>query len=460
MNRVLRRPMFKMGGSTGTGITSGLDKPRQNYQEAGSVGNNPLTQYPTDFFPPLGTREIKQDTPSITMDDDKLTAGQELLKAFKDRNTKPDLSQFLINFGLNLASATPRGNIFATAAEAAKKPAGTLFDQKAAEKAFDKELTLAATKMDINERLKKEAEERAFKRNVALKALDLKKDDKAEDQYVVVPADEAKAELGTAYNPKALYQRNLKTNKLEVKLTGPKEVIKETTDEYLKTGSKAQAEADVKKVQDAETAFLNANKFTQTLDTLRILANTPDDTLETGAFAELRTSLAKIGQEFGLDINVQNVPLAELLRTVGGKVAIDSLQGFKGAISNKELEFVQDINPGLSMSKDGIKLQLLMLDRANDISKRYYTEVVEPFIRKNGFDLRPDKTLDGKTFNQLTMMFHDNNPYVTDDIRNQLVAATVNIDEKYKKNIVTDNGVNYIKIGEKFYQLPNQTDTE
>ena len=457
MNRVLRRPMFKMGGSAGTGITTGLDKPRQQYNTGTP---NPLTQYPTDFFPPLGTREIKQDTPSITMDDDKLTAGQELLKAFKDRNTRPDLSQFLINFGLNLASATPRGNIFATAAEAAKKPAGTLFEQKAADKAFDKELTLAATKMDINERLKKEAEERAFKRDLALKALDLKKDDKAEDQYVVVPADEAKAELGTAYNPKALYQRNLRTNKLEVKLTGPKEVIKETTDEYLKTGSKAEAEKDVKTIQDAETAYLNANKFTQTLDTLRILANTPEETLETGAFGELRTSLAKIGQEFGLDINVQNVPLAELLRTVGGKVAIDSLQGFKGAISNKELQFVQDINPGLSMSKEGIKLQLLMLDRANDLSKRYYTEVVEPFTRKHGFDLRPDKTLDGKTFNQLTMMFHENNPYVTDDIRNQLVAATVTIDEKYKKNIVTDNGINYIKIGDKFYPLPNQTGDE
>ena len=445
-----------MGGSTGTGITSGLDKPRQNYQDAGSV--NPLTQYPTDFFPPLGTREIKPNTPSLTMDDDKLTAGQELLKAFENRNTRPDLSQFLINFGLNLASATPRGNIFATAAEAAKKPADTLFQEKAAEKAFGRELDLAATKMDINERLKKEAEERAFKRDLTLKALDLKKDDKAEDQFVVVPADEAKDELGTAYNPKALYQRNLRTNKLEVKLTGPKEVIKETADKYEEEGSQAQAKADVKKIQEAETAFLNANKFTQTLDTLRILANTPDETLETGAFGEARTTVAKIGQEFGLDINVQNVPLAELLRTVGGKVAIDSLQGFKGAISNKELEFVQSINPGLSMSKEGIKLQLLMLDRANDISKRYYTEVVEPFVRKNGFDLRPDKTLDGKTFNQLTMMFHENNPYVTDDIRNQLVAATVTMDEKYKKNIVTENGVNYIKIGDKFYPLPDQTE--
>ena len=27
MNRVLKRPMFRIGGSAGTGITSGLDKP-------------------------------------------------------------------------------------------------------------------------------------------------------------------------------------------------------------------------------------------------------------------------------------------------------------------------------------------------------------------------------------------------------------------------------------------------
>ncbi len=463
MNRTLKRPMFKMGGSAGTGITSGLDKPRQQYNEAGSV--NPLSQYPTDFFPQLGTREIKQDTPSITIDDERLTPGQELLKAFKDRNTKPDLSQFLINFGLNLASATPRGNIFATAAEAAKKPAGTLFQEKAAEKSFGRELDLAATKMDINERIKKEAEERAFKRDLTLKAFDLKKSGKEKDQFRVISAEEAKKKLpeGT-YNPKVLYQENITTGEISTKTIGPKEIIKETADKYLETGSEAQAKSDVKKVQDAETAYLNANKFTATLDTLRILANTPEETLETGAFGEIRTSVAKIGEEFGLNINVQNIPLAELLRTVGGKVAIDSLQGFKGAISNKELEFVQSINPGLSMSKDGIKLQLLMLDRANDLSKRYYTDVVEPFVRQNGFDLRADKTLDGKTFNQLTMMFHENNPYVTDNIRNQLVAATVTVDEKYKKNIVTMDGVNYIKIGTgenvKYYPLPGQEGDE
>ena len=37
MNRTLKRPMFRIGGSAGTGITSGLDTPRKNYFDAGRV---------------------------------------------------------------------------------------------------------------------------------------------------------------------------------------------------------------------------------------------------------------------------------------------------------------------------------------------------------------------------------------------------------------------------------------
>ena len=49
MSRVLKRPMFKMGGSASAGITSGLDKPRQNYQDAGPV--NPFITIPNRLFP-------------------------------------------------------------------------------------------------------------------------------------------------------------------------------------------------------------------------------------------------------------------------------------------------------------------------------------------------------------------------------------------------------------------------
>jgi len=187
MNRTLKRPMFKMGGSAGTGITSGLDKPRQQY----STGTpNPLTQYPTDNFPTLGTREIKQDDSQLNLDllsllfptekkEDKFVPSKELYKAFEGRNTKPDISQFLINFGLNLASATPRGGILSTAAEAAKKPAQALFAEQAENRAFDRSLKLAGAKLDIAEKSKIAEEARTgkgFKTSKKVYDNDLKKE--------------------------------------------------------------------------------------------------------------------------------------------------------------------------------------------------------------------------------------------------------------------------------------------
>jgi hypothetical protein len=95
MNRILKRPMFRMGGSTGTGITSGLDRP--GYKDAGTV-------------------QAALDTTQKS-----LTA----LDQFREKQSgfmPGALPGFLTQFGLNLLSETPRGNIFATAATAAKEP--------------------------------------------------------------------------------------------------------------------------------------------------------------------------------------------------------------------------------------------------------------------------------------------------------------------------------------------------
>ena len=169
MNRVLKRPMFKMGGSAGTGITSGLDKPRQQYNKAGSV--NVLDMYPSDNFPDLGTREIKQDTPSITTKE-IFSPGSELLKAFENRNTRPDINRFLIDFGLDLASRSPTGSglsgLISTAAASAKDPAKTMFAQKDADDAFGRKLKLAATQMDIDKKLKEEFADKKFSNDLAL----------------------------------------------------------------------------------------------------------------------------------------------------------------------------------------------------------------------------------------------------------------------------------------------------
>ena len=106
MNRVLKRPMFRRGGSA-DGITSGLDqKPRQEY----SRGTMPNFQ--------LG-----------------------------------GLPGFLTGFGLNLLAEPPRGNIFQTAALAARDPFNELQKFQTAQAIRDE---------DIAREDKKLAEGRAF----------------------------------------------------------------------------------------------------------------------------------------------------------------------------------------------------------------------------------------------------------------------------------------------------------
>ena len=92
MKRILKRPMFKMGGDVeNVGIMDGM---RNRYQD------------PTNA--PVGS-----------MRDQRLQSKLQLINALSPR---PNLNQFLIDFGLNLASGPPRGNILSTAAAAARDP--------------------------------------------------------------------------------------------------------------------------------------------------------------------------------------------------------------------------------------------------------------------------------------------------------------------------------------------------
>ena len=105
-NRTLMRPMFRIGGSAGTGITSGLDRP--GYQQGGGADARFFIQRPM--------------TPSAPAADRKPTG--------VGMGTLPG---FLTSLGLNIASATPTGNIFSTIAGAAKEPFDTFQQAKFAE---------------------------------------------------------------------------------------------------------------------------------------------------------------------------------------------------------------------------------------------------------------------------------------------------------------------------------------
>ena len=159
MNRTLKRPMFRMGGSTGTGITSGLD--RQNYQIGGGAGmardNIRLSDLP--FMK-------TQNTPTV---DDKSVPKTSFLNPQGVGLGMGTLPGFLTQFGLNLVSATPRGNIFATAAESAKEPFSRFqaakFKEKQSEDEFKKDLALALAKpqkQTLRQAVNKQTGERGF----------------------------------------------------------------------------------------------------------------------------------------------------------------------------------------------------------------------------------------------------------------------------------------------------------
>ena len=101
-----------MGGDVeNVGIMDGM---RQRYAEAGSVGKQIPGMKP-------GSTEITMDyrnQPNLT-GDDRLRRRIGLISSLIPG---PNLNQFLIDFGLNLASGIPRGNILSTAAAAARDP--------------------------------------------------------------------------------------------------------------------------------------------------------------------------------------------------------------------------------------------------------------------------------------------------------------------------------------------------
>ena len=113
-NRTLMRPMFRMGGSSGTGITSGLDRPGY------ANGTDPDQRNIRSLLPQLGS--LSPETP-------KKPTGLGL-------GTIPG---FITQFGLNLASQAPTGNIFSTAAAAAKEPFETFQQAKFAEAKEERE---------------------------------------------------------------------------------------------------------------------------------------------------------------------------------------------------------------------------------------------------------------------------------------------------------------------------------
>jgi hypothetical protein len=113
--------MFRLGGNTDQGIMSGV-APRQGYDNGELV------------------RKAEEE--------------KALMQKLAGQRPDTSMANLLIDFGLNVASAEPRGSIFSTAADAAKEPFQRYQTAKAHRGAYDQQIGLAAARSTIEQRNK------------------------------------------------------------------------------------------------------------------------------------------------------------------------------------------------------------------------------------------------------------------------------------------------------------------
>jgi hypothetical protein len=126
--------MFRLGGSTGQGITSGLAKPRQGYQ--------------------LGNRV------------------EEIMGLYGGQSPGYNVYDFLTDWGLRMASASPRGNVIQTAAAEAIEPHKRMMMGKAEAGKTETAKRISAVDLALKESLSQqeiEAKERIAAMSLASK---------------------------------------------------------------------------------------------------------------------------------------------------------------------------------------------------------------------------------------------------------------------------------------------------
>ena len=126
--------MFRIGGSAGTGITSGLDQPRKQYAQGSGYMDEKIKEIQIAFerYQKMGGT-LPYEVFAKEFATENFNSGgragyqQGSMPTFQTQG----LPGFLTSFGLNMLSTPPGGNVFQTAGIAAREPFNQLMTSQA-----------------------------------------------------------------------------------------------------------------------------------------------------------------------------------------------------------------------------------------------------------------------------------------------------------------------------------------
>ena len=128
MNRTLKRPMFRLGGPTSEGITSGLDRPKMANADM-EIKIKQLTQAYDNYRQQGGTLSF-EDFSRLYAEENFNSGGRV---GFQTGGFNfGGLPGFAISTGLNLLSRPPQGGLLSTIAGSARDPFNRLQAEQAA----------------------------------------------------------------------------------------------------------------------------------------------------------------------------------------------------------------------------------------------------------------------------------------------------------------------------------------
>ena len=198
MSKILKRPMFRIGGSANNeGIMSGVVPTRAGYAEPQDAANV-LDNYQLDTSSDLYKNAIRNAA---------------ILSQFAGpgRSQSDRLSDLLIRGGLRTMSETPRGNIFATVSKAYQEPVEQYLKSGEAEDAFQRQLRVAGITQAM------QSEEAKAKYDKELKIAEMKLEQDAKEAFIKANQNTLGVKAAGVYDTmKQLKKNNVSVSELPV----------------------------------------------------------------------------------------------------------------------------------------------------------------------------------------------------------------------------------------------------
>ena len=224
--------------------------------------------------------------------------------------------------------------------------------------------------------------------------------------------------------PQGTWQKDLVTG--EVKNIQKRELF---ADPFAVESAKDAAE-DFKNVS---TDYSSALSNKDTLNIIKTVLENPD--LKMGQFGGLLESSGRFLEGIGFDPNnLTDVTGAQVLQKIAGQKVLGDLGQLKGALSEKELAFIQGLNTSIADTKEGAILANEMFIRENARTIKL-GEIYNEHVSKFGSPLKPDDQ--GKTVARKKQELFASFPIYTPEIQARLMGANKKSkSSKYARNTI------------------------